>query len=70
MQTPRVAWAFALGLSAALSLAVVPAAGAAQQIITSAGGPLTQIWLNDNLGCQADHSGDSSHEFFGGTDPG
>jgi hypothetical protein len=70
MQTPRVAWTFALGLSAALSLAVVPAAGAAQQIIASSGGPLTQIWLNDNLGCQADHSGDTSHEFFGGTDPG
>jgi hypothetical protein len=53
-----------------LFLAVVPAAGAAVQVITSSGGPLTQIWLNDGLGCQADHSGDSSHEFFGATDPG
>jgi hypothetical protein len=70
METPRVAWTVALGLVAALSLAVVPAAGAAQQIIASSGGPLTQIWLNDNLGCQADHSGDTSHEFFGGTNPG
>jgi hypothetical protein len=69
MHTSRLAWAFALGLLAALSLAVVPVAGAAQQIIAS-GGPLTQIWLNDNLGCQADHSGDTSHEFFGGTNPG
>jgi hypothetical protein len=59
----------AVSLSVALSLALVPAAEAAQQIISSSG-PLTNIWLNDNLGCQADHSGDSSHEFFGGTDPG
>lgn len=70
MQTPRLALAYALGLSAALALAVAPAADAAQQIIASSGGPLTQIWLNDNLGCQADHSGDTSHEFFGGTNPG
>ena len=70
MVTPRRIWALAAGLSVALFLAVLPAAGAAQQIITSSGGPLTNIWLNDNLGCQADHSGDTSHEFFGGTDPG
>jgi hypothetical protein len=70
MHTSRLAWAFALGLLATLSLAVVPVAGAAQQIIASSGGPLTQIWLNDNLGCQADHTGDTSHEFFGGTNPG
>ena len=70
MVTPRRIWTVAAGLSVALFLAVVPAAGAAQQIITSAGGPLTNIWLNDNLGCQADHSGDTSHEFFGGTNPG
>ena len=42
---------------------------AAQQVITSAG-PLTNIYLNDNLTCQANHTGDSSGEFFGGTDPG
>src|SRR5436190_10980046 len=69
MVIPRRIWAAAAALSVALSLALAPAAGAAQQIISS-GGPLTHIWLNDNLGCQADHSGDTSHEFFGGTDPG
>jgi hypothetical protein len=70
MVTPRRSWALAAGLSVALLLAVVPAAGAAQQIISSSGGPLTHIYLNDNLGCQADHTGDTSHEFFGGTNPG
>ena len=70
MEIARVRWAVAVGLSAVLSLALVPGAGAAQQIIATSGGPLTQIWLNDNLGCQADHSGDTSHEFFGGTNPG
>jgi hypothetical protein len=70
MEIPRVRWAAAVGLSVVLSLALAPGAGAAQQIIASSGGPLTQIWLNDNLGCQADHSGDTSHEFFGGTNPG
>src|SRR5204863_3331776 len=28
------------------------------------------IYLNDGLGCQVDHAGDPSSEFFGGTDPG
>ncbi len=70
MGAPRVGWSVAIGLSVVLSLALVPVAGAAQQIISVSGGPLTHIWLNDNLGCQADHSGDTQHEFFGGTDPG
>src|SRR2546429_1806340 len=64
MQTPRLAWAYALGLSAALALAVAPAARAAQPIIASSGGPLTQIWLNHYLGCQADPRGHTSHQFF------
>src|SRR5436190_2423903 len=70
MVIPRRIWALAAGLSVALFLAVVPAAGAAQQIISSSGGPLTHIYLNDNLGCQADHTGDTRSEFFGGTNPG
>ena len=42
---------------------------AAQQVITSAG-PLTNIYLNDNLACQANHVGDTSDEFYGGSNPG
>jgi uncharacterized repeat protein (TIGR01451 family) len=33
--------------------------------ITSAG-PLNNIYLGSQLNCQADHTGDTSHEFFGG----
>jgi hypothetical protein len=42
---------------------------AAQSVITSTG-PLTNIYLNDNLACQANYLGDTANEFFGGTDPG
>jgi Ca2+-binding RTX toxin-like protein len=48
---------------------VVPSALAAQQVITSSG-PLDNIYLNDNLACQATHTGDTDPEFYGGTDPG
>ncbi|MGH2846437.1 MAG: hypothetical protein ACRDL0_10565 [Thermoleophilaceae bacterium] len=50
-------------------LASAPGALAAQQVITSSG-PLTNIYLNDNLGCQVQHAADSAPSFFGGTDPG
>jgi hypothetical protein len=60
--------ALVLACSALLVMAV-PSAFGAQQVITSAG-PLNNIYLNDNLGCQVDHTGDIAHEFFGGSDPG
>jgi hypothetical protein len=63
----RVAAPVALALGALLLAA--PGALAAQQVISS-DGPLTKIYLNDNLACSADHEGDSHGEFFGGTDPG
>jgi hypothetical protein len=47
----------------------VGSALAAQQVI-STGGPINNIWLNDNLACQATHVGDTANEFFGGTNPG
>jgi len=50
-------------------LGLASAASAAQRVITSSG-PLTSIYLNDDLACQARHSGDTANEFFGGTDPG
>jgi hypothetical protein len=31
----------------------------------SSAGPLTNIFLSDQLNCQVDHVGDSAHEFFG-----
>jgi hypothetical protein len=46
-----------------------PSVLAAQQVITSSG-PLTNIYLNDNLGCQVKHAADAAPSFFGGTDPG
>lgn len=56
-----------LTLAAVLALPAV--ASAAQKVITSIG-PLTNIYVNDNLGCQFTHTGDTHPEFFGGTDPG
>jgi hypothetical protein len=62
--------AFAAGVIATLAVVVfTPSAFAAQQAITSAG-PLTNIFLNDNLACQANYLGDTSNEFYGGTNPG
>ena len=52
-----------------LLMIAAPSAFGAQQVITSAG-PLTNIFLNDNLACNANHTDDTSPEFFGGTDPG
>ena len=61
--------AIAVAMAFAVLLTVAPRAFAAQQVITSAG-PLNNIFLNDNLACQANHTGDTDEEFFGGTDPG
>jgi len=41
-----------------------PSAQASATINTP--GPLTNIYLSDELNCQVDHLGDASHEFFGG----
>ena len=48
-------------------LAAAPPASAAQRVITSAG-PLTSIYVNDDLGCSVERNGLS--QVFGGTDPG
>jgi hypothetical protein len=50
-------------------MAAAPGAGAAQQVISSAG-PLNNIYLNDQLSCQATRPEDAKVEFYGGTDPG
>ncbi len=61
-------------LTACLTCGLLLALGAsnalaAQQVIISPG-PVSQIYLNDNLGCQAFVVGDTTGEFFGGTNPG
>lgn len=60
----------ALVLAVGALLIAAPSALAAQQVISSAAGPLTNIYLNDNLACSATHAGDQSPEFYGGTNPG
>jgi hypothetical protein len=42
---------------------------AAQQVISTPG-PINNIWLSDDLACQATHVGDTANEFYGGTNPG
>ena len=61
--------AIAVAMAFAVLMTVAPRAFAAQQVITSAG-PLDNIYLNDNLACQATHTGDTQPEFFGDTNPG
>lgn len=56
-------------IAGATALAAAPSAEAAQRVITSPG-PLTNIYLNDDLGCQVEHAGDQDPQFFGGTNPG
>ncbi len=63
--------ALSLACLTALALLMVGVGNAlaAQQVITSAG-PINNIYLNDDLACQATHTGDTSPEFYDGTNPG
>jgi len=57
-------------LGMVLALACWPAvAGAAQTVIESSG-PLTKIYVDNDLGCQLQASGDTFPSFFGHTEPG
>lgn len=53
----------------AILLALASRAEGAQVVITSSG-PLTNIYLNNDLACQLSAAGDATSEFFGGTNPG
>ena len=53
-----------------VALVGAPGAFAAQRIITNPSGPLTNIYLNDGLGCQVNQAGELPSEFYGGTNPG
>ena len=62
---------FALALAGALVvLAMEPAVGVAGQKVIKASGPLTSIYVDEDLGCQVQATGDSKPSFFGGTEPG
>ncbi|MDQ3881093.1 MAG: hypothetical protein M3295_08480, partial [Chloroflexota bacterium] len=58
----------ALVLAAGLVLGTPDAASADEAIATP--GPLTTIIVTSDLGCQVEHAGDISPEFYGGTDIG
>lgn len=53
-----------------LTLFTLGAGSAFAQQAVSSSGPINNIWLTDDLGCQATHVGDTNNEFFGGANPG
>lgn len=64
---------FALALAAAIVLTLTAGTGtasAAQRIIGPTSGPLTNIFLNDNLACQVAHQADTPFQFYGSSNPG
>ncbi len=54
----------------ALVLLAIGASGAAAEQVISTSGPINNIWLTDDLGCQATQTGDTAGEFYGGAFPG
>jgi hypothetical protein len=69
--TRTVRWA-ALGAAIPIGILLGPAgvAQAADQDVITSSGPLTNIFVNDDLACQLQDAGDTSSAFFSGTDPG
>jgi len=58
-------------VAALAALAWQPAVGAAsQKVIENPAGPLSAIYIDEDLACQVQVSGDTSPSFFGGTEPG
>lgn len=49
------------------ALLVLAGPAVAAQTVISSSGPLTKIYLNDNLQCQVENAGDAYPEFFGST---
>ena len=62
----RAAVVVAVTLAVALALLAVPSARATtvSQDITSSAGPLTNIWLGNDLDCQAQYTGQTAYEFY------
>ncbi|HEY5318987.1 MAG TPA: hypothetical protein VIJ20_13450 [Solirubrobacteraceae bacterium] len=62
--------ATALSVVIAVLLGVAGAARAADQEVISSAGPMSEIYLNNDLGCQVSMLNDVASAFFSGTDPG
>jgi hypothetical protein len=57
-------------LAALVLLVCWPAVSGASQEVINTPGPLSAIYVDNDLACQVQVSGDSSPTFFGGTEPG
>jgi hypothetical protein len=57
-------------LAALGALAWWPAPGLANKVIENPAGPLSAIYITEDLGCQVLATGDTSPSFFGGNEPG
>ena len=63
-RTRMLAWEFALGFAVLVGLIAAPNAMAQITDIHSDAGPLTDIYIGDNLTCQVAHAGNEAFEFF------
>ena len=63
-RTRMLAWGFAVGCAVLGGLIAAPGALAQITGIHSDAGPLTDIYIGDNLTCQVAHTDDTSFEFY------
>ncbi|MGZ4232909.1 MAG: PKD domain-containing protein [Solirubrobacteraceae bacterium] len=63
-RTRMLAWELTLGLAVLVGLIAAPGAMAQVTDIHSDAGPLTDIYIGDNLTCQVAHTGNQDFEFF------
>src|ERR1700760_1782290 len=63
-RTRMLAWGVALGCAVLVGLVAAPGALAQITDIHSDAGPLTDIYIGDNLTCQVAHTDDTSLEFY------
>jgi hypothetical protein len=56
-------------VAALVVLAVSPAVGSASLVVIESAGPLSPIFIDDDLGCQVHSSGDVGLSFYGGIEP-
>jgi hypothetical protein len=59
-----------VALAALAGFAASPESSRAAQTVIPGAGPLSAIYIDEDLGCQVQSSGDISPSFFGGTEPG
>ena len=63
-RTRMLAWELAFGFAVLVGLIAAPTAMAQITDIHSDAGPLTDIYIGDNLTCQVAHTGNQDFEFF------